>query len=254
MIFLIKKNIKRSIASVLSAVSSPPSGVNILMYHSIGGRPSDHRLAIRVPVANFLAHIDELKRWGYVTLTVSELIEPGVLNGNKKVIAITFDDGYKDNITDAARVLKANEMKATFFVTTSNIDGNSTKRWSNGIPREYMDWDDVAKLNGMGFEIGSHMIDHVDLTTLDEKELRYQFEFSKKKIRDRIGVSPATFSYPYGGLNEKVVIIAKETGYIAGCSSFKGLNNDKTARFILKRTEIDGYDIINDLRLKLYGY
>ena len=171
-----------------------------------------------------------------------------------KSIAITFDDGYKDNITEAAAALAARGMTATFFITTSNIDGKSDKRWVNGDCRKYMSWDDITQLGSMGFEVGSHMIDHVDMSRLADGELFRQLEGSRRRIIEKAGITPKTCSYPYGGLRDRVIIAAKNAGYIGGCSSLKGLNTSATVNYILKRTEIDGYDTINDFTNKLMGY
>ncbi len=256
MTFIIKKNIKRFIAGARSTLTFKPKseGVRILMYHSIGGRPEDHRFATRVPAANFRDQLDELSRIGYETMTVSELLKSGMSPRAKKAIVVTFDDGYKDNITEAAPALKTRGIKATFFITTSNIDGKNCKKWTDGRNREYMDWDDIRRLSGMGFEIGSHMVDHMDLTSIDRDGLQHQFEGSKKAIVEKAGIKPVTFSYPYGRLNNEVVDMARSSGYIGGCSSFKGINKAGTDNFILRRTEIDGYDIITDFTNKLMSY
>jgi peptidoglycan/xylan/chitin deacetylase (PgdA/CDA1 family) len=255
MIFLLKKNMKRCVADTRSFLPRPkPGGVRILMYHSVGGSPKDHRLAIRVGVDNFRAQLDEISRAGYDTLTVSDILSGVLSRPSGKFIAITFDDGYKDNITEAAAALRTRGMKATFFITTANINGKSVKKWSDGRPREYMNWDDVSRLGRMGFEIGSHMADHVDLTSLDDSGLLSQFEGSKNEITEKTGIEPKTFSYPYGRLNDRVVAAAKNAHYAGGCSSFKGLNRRSSDPLILRRTEIDGYDTISDFTAKIIGY
>ncbi len=40
----------------------------------------------------------------------------------ENTVVITFDDGYRDNATVAAPMLKAHNLTATFYVTTNNID------------------------------------------------------------------------------------------------------------------------------------
>jgi len=41
----------------------------------------------------------------------------------ERALAITFDDGYRDNLTVAVPVLKKYDMPATFFITTGFLDG-----------------------------------------------------------------------------------------------------------------------------------
>ncbi|MDP2912587.1 MAG: polysaccharide deacetylase family protein, partial [Candidatus Omnitrophota bacterium] len=178
----------------------------------------------------------------------------GLIRLPEKGLAITFDDGYKDNIATAAVMLKERGLKATFFVTTSYIDQAVRKLWADGRPREFMTWDDIAKLSMMGFEIGSHMAHHADLTPLPEDKILSEFEGSRAIISKHIGKAVEAFSYPYGGVDRRITEIAGACGYKAGCSSFYGWNTASTDPYILNRTEIDGYDTINDSRLKLYGY
>ncbi len=254
MTFLIKKNIKRVIARIRSmGPAKPNAGARILMYHSIGGQPQDHNFAIRVPVNNFREQLDELVRQEYAVMTVSELLNNNLFTQNKKAIAITFDDGYKDNFTEAVKALKDVGFKATFFITTSFIDGLGRKQWANGASRQYLNWEDVVSLLRMGFEIGSHMVDHFGLAQLEEAQINFQLEESRKRIQQMTGFWPQLLSYPYGKLNARVKLLAQSAGYLGACASFCGVNRPDTDRYILKRTEINGYDIINDFRDKLRG-
>jgi peptidoglycan/xylan/chitin deacetylase (PgdA/CDA1 family) len=255
MIFLIKKGIKRIIARTrfIFPFKSNTGGVRILVYHSIGGSPQDHRLGIRVPVNNFREQLNELSKQRFVAVTVSEFIENRLSFRTGKVIVITFDDGYKDNLTEAAMALKDAGLKATFFITTSFIDGRSHKTWANGSQRQYLNWEDVCWLLEMGFEVGSHMVDHIGLSLLDEPKVNFQLEESKKRIEKMTGFKPKVLSYPYGKFNARVRILAQNAGYIGGCSSFSDINQLAADPYILKRTEIDGYDTIYDFRAKLNG-
>ena len=57
---------------------------------------------------------------------IADLPEPGV--------AVTFDDGYLDNLTTASPILLDHGIPATFFLTTRGLDA----------PREYW-WDTMAR-------------------------------------------------------------------------------------------------------------
>lgn len=258
MTYLLKKNIKRFYVQFrnikFKGKLSYHGGIKILLYHSVGGSPKDHKLAVRIPVEEFWKQLKFLVDSGYKTVTISELISNKINQDSGQYVALTFDDSYKDNIIEAVPIMKSFGMKATFFITTSYIDGSSQKKWTNGSPREYMDWDDVLKLSEMGFEIGSHTVRHLDLTAIDENELRFELEASKQIIYKNIQKEVKIISYPYGRFDSKVISIAGELGYIAGCSSCVGVNYAYTDQYILRRTEIDGYDTIEDFRHKLYGY
>lgn len=252
--FIFNKRIKRFFACMRSFIIPKESGTRILLYHSIGGTPNDHSLGVRVPASSMEAQIEELIRLGYTSATITEIINGSSSVNEDKLLAITFDDGYKDNIVFAVRILQKFNFKATFFVTISYIEQDIKKKWRNGQPREYMDWNDILCLNDMGFEIGSHMVNHHDLTALDDKALQYEFHASKEMLSEKLGKPIAIFSYPYGKVNEKAINAARDSGYIGGCSSFSGSNYKHTNRYILKRTEIDGYDTLRDFRYKLFGW
>lgn len=258
MIFLIKRNIKKIRAEIQALSSreniSRRNGARILLYHSIGGVLDDHPLAIRVPVEEFEKEMEEIVNHDYKVILVREMIENKFDIGNGKYIAITFDDGYKDNFIQAAPILQKLSLKATFFITTSYIEGKIKKKWRNGTQREYMSWEEITALSKMGFEIGSHMVHHADLTLLKDNELYFEFKISKDIISEKIGKAIKVFSYPYGRVNKKVPEMAKTIGYIGGCSSFSGVNYPNSDPYILKRTEVIGCDKINDFRYKMYGF
>jgi len=258
MIFSFKKNIEK-ICIVIRSLNfkiplSSDSGIRILTYHSIGGSPKDHRQAVRVPVEEFKRQMEFLADYVYKTYTVSELIGNRISQNPEHSIILTFDDGYKDNITVVAPLLKKLGFSATFFINVSYADGAVKKKWRNGMPREYMNWDDVLRLSEMGFEIGSHMVHHTNLTVLNDNELNFEFTNSRDTISKNINKPIEVFSCPYGKINQRVIQVAKDTGYIAGCSSFRGVNNLYTDKYILRRTEIDGFDTISDFKHKLGGF
>ena len=252
--FLFKKNIKRHIFKARTAIlkSKQKAGgtFRILMYHSVEGTPYDHRLAIRVSPDKFALQMHEIPKTSNIVATLSEILIKSGSGGN---LALTFDDGFKDNFTNALPLLNQHGFRGTFFPTISLINKSVKKYWKNGIVREYMNWEDVITLSKLGHEVGSHMLDHQDLRRLNQKDLIRQLRGSKEIIEDKIKKPVNIFSYPYGGVSEKVVEVAKIVGYIGGCSSIKGLNFIDTNTFLLRRTEVDGFDTIRDFKQKLLG-
>lgn len=89
----------------------------ILMYHRVADAPADP-YGLAVAPDHFAAHVEHLSRRGGVVPL------PEVLRPSRAVqVAITFDDGYRDNVLEAAPLLAASELPATYFLTTARLGG-----------------------------------------------------------------------------------------------------------------------------------
>jgi peptidoglycan/xylan/chitin deacetylase (PgdA/CDA1 family) len=98
----------------------------ILMYHRVDHVQCDP-WELNVSPENFEHQLKCLKK--YNVIGMSELTESISENKNlKNSIALTFDDGYLDNFTHAAPLLKKYNLPATFYITTGNI-GTDQKFW-----------------------------------------------------------------------------------------------------------------------------
>src|SRR5829696_6010568 len=90
----------------------------ILLYHRVADEPEDpFRLAVSAD--NFHAHLGYLQR-GAAVVPLSEMPRKGVANR----IAITFDDGYRDNAEIAAPALAAAGLPVTWFITVGRLGGH----------------------------------------------------------------------------------------------------------------------------------
>jgi peptidoglycan/xylan/chitin deacetylase (PgdA/CDA1 family) len=99
------------------------SQVAILMYHRVTAAPDNwslnslHTDAFDQQLAWFARH--------YEVISLDRLARGLTGNGNawpRKAVAITFDDGYKDNYRNAFPILKKYAVPATIFLTTGAID------------------------------------------------------------------------------------------------------------------------------------
>src|SRR5207253_2154562 len=79
-------------------------------------------------------------------------------------LAITFDDGYRDNFENAMPVLEKLSLPASFFVVTQWIGTDVVPFWDEqrGARYPWMTWDEVRTLHRKGFDIGAHTRTHVD--------------------------------------------------------------------------------------------
>jgi len=98
----------------------PTPRVQILTFHRVND--DDDPFMPSLPTTVFAAHMAYLARH-YRVLPVEELAA-GLHAGGvpRNALAITFDDGYRDNLTHAARILKRLGLPATIFLVTGHID------------------------------------------------------------------------------------------------------------------------------------
>jgi peptidoglycan/xylan/chitin deacetylase (PgdA/CDA1 family) len=114
------------IVPTTSATEEPAAA--ILLYHSIGQRASD-RWRLGVSTAHFrdqIAHLVRSFRVVPLAQLVAEL-RAGILH--HRSIALTFDDGYLDNLETALPILRKRAAAATFFISGEGALGEQTFWW-----------------------------------------------------------------------------------------------------------------------------
>lgn len=106
-------------------------GGTILMYHSVADGPESAWVDPRyhVPPARFEEQMSFLARHRRV-VSLTELV--GAVEDGRDLpagsVALTFDDGYRDNLTVAAPILEKFGLPATLFLATSYVS-RSENQW-----------------------------------------------------------------------------------------------------------------------------
>jgi peptidoglycan/xylan/chitin deacetylase (PgdA/CDA1 family) len=189
--------------------------IPILMYHSIASMPKGTVMrSLHVPPRLFKLQMWLLKVFGFKGLSMGEL-QP-YLEGKKtgKVVGITFDDGFKNNLVDALPILKKNRFSATCYIISQNIGGINHWDLDKGIDENpLMDEDEVKEWITEGMEIGSHTQNHVHLTNIDTKNSTKEILQSKSDLEKQFDCVINHFCYPYGSYNDEIVNITKDVGY-----------------------------------------
>lgn len=104
-------------------------GVLVLNYHRVGDW-SDDRWDTEVWSASAEQLEDQLTLFARETDVIpADAIPEAVGAGRGRRIAITFDDGYRDNHDVALPLLRALGLPATFFVTTGFVDRPRVPWW-----------------------------------------------------------------------------------------------------------------------------
>ncbi len=122
------------------------------------------------------------------------------LSDSRPAVALTFDDGYANFLTEAAPALAESGAPATVFVVAGRCGQRGD--WDRQPPsfrdRALLSWSQIDELNRAGVRFGAHGMTHRSLRGLSPEETREEILNSKRTIEDRTGVEVDCFAYPYG--------------------------------------------------------
>ncbi len=205
--------------------------VPIIMYHSIPLERGNNMLA--VSAKTFDRQMKFLKEHHYNIVTIGELAD--LIKSKKslppKTIAITLDDGYKDNYTYAFPVLKKYGIKATVFIIIQEVGRQENDRLS---------WDQINEMKNSGLIfLGSHTIGPEPLVKIKpEAEVKRQIFASKEMLEEKLKEKVDVFSYPEGMFNKDIRQMVINAGYKAAVATNPGKKYPGNDVFVLKRIRI----------------
>src|SRR4029078_2310663 len=113
-----KNSVYRTIGETASAIGAHRNGhrsLRVLMYHKVNDLPAN---PLTMPVSLFDEQMDQLQQFGYQVVDLDAVLAHYV-DGTPlpaRAVLITFDDGYHDNLENAARVLQKYGYPAVLFV------------------------------------------------------------------------------------------------------------------------------------------
>ncbi|EAR62850.1 polysaccharide deacetylase family protein [Neptuniibacter caesariensis] len=198
--------------------------IPILMYHSITKVPKDSVMrSLHVPPKRFALQMRMLKVLGYKGLSMKDL-HP-YLTGEKvgKVVGLTFDDGYRNNLNDALPVLTKLGFSATCYLISNKLGQYNDWDEDKGIARnELMTENEVFSWLSAGMDIGAHSEHHVDLTTCAPEELTREIIGSKQTLETLFDYPVEHFCYPYGKYNKSVIEATRAAGFTTSTTMKRG--------------------------------
>ena len=110
---------------------------------------------------------------------------------NKKIIAITFDDGPAYNKTDKLlKELDKRDARVTFFML-----GELANKQKDLVKKAY----------NYGHTIGSHTYDHKNLKKLDHEEIDFEINYTNEILSNIIGEDVRFVRPPYGAYNSDIL-------------------------------------------------
>ena len=215
--------------------------IPILVYHQIAAAPpkgSPFRSLYVAPEA-FARQMAWLKRLGYQGLSMSHL-EP-YLRGEKtgKVVGITFDDGYQNNLIHALPALVKQGFSSTCYAVSGLLGKTNVWDAAIGIAQTpLMNEAEVRQWVAARQEIGSHTRQHVNLLATDNAGCREEMALGKMELESVIGRRVHHFCYPYGQYGPSHVAMARDAGFVTATTTRRSRCHGHTDMWQLPRVPV----------------
>lgn len=210
----------------------------ILMYHQVDAPPprGTPMRGLVVSPATFSWQMAMLKWMGYQGVSMPELMP--YLRGERtgRVVGITFDDGYRNNLDHALPVLQSHGFTATCYAVSHLAGADNAWDKAQGVPsKPLMTPLELRQWSTAGMDVGAHTRDHRDLTTLDLASAREQISGSKADLEAMIGARVAHFCYPYGRFQPGHAELVREAGFDSATTVNRGRAQPRADLFTLPR-------------------
>src|SRR5919109_5373946 len=157
---VLKNSVYRTIGETASALRANGNGnrtLRVLMYHKVNDLPGN---PLTMPVSLFDEQMDQLRLLEYTVVGLEAVLDHYV-EGKPlapKAVLITFDDGYHDNLDNAAEMLRKHGYPGVLFVPIGYLDDRQPLPHDEGLAAQgilnpTLDWDELAELERAGIRI-----------------------------------------------------------------------------------------------------
>jgi peptidoglycan/xylan/chitin deacetylase (PgdA/CDA1 family) len=199
-----------------------------LTYHRFEDRPgADPLPGMAITAERFRLQVQRLRALGPF-VSVDDLIAPRATPTPR--FCLTFDDGYRDNLTVLRPLLDELAVPACIYVTAGFVAGKLRR-----LPHDEAVPFDAPALSPSELRelarhprvtIGCHSFHHPRLTPYDPRVWREEIVVAKRWIEDAIGREVRHFAFPYGQVEDVDWPAVAETfldaGYVSVASNFGG--------------------------------
>jgi peptidoglycan/xylan/chitin deacetylase (PgdA/CDA1 family) len=136
---------------------------------------------------------------GYLTTDDYSLTNFAYHGFSRPIVSITDDDGFADFYTHGLPILQKYGLPATAYIISS----------ATGAP-SYMTAAQINSLYSAGVEIGSHSVDHPDLSLLTAARQDTELKDSQATLQNLLGIAVKDYAAPYGVYNQQIVTDAQK--------------------------------------------
>lgn len=186
----------------------------VLAYHAVGHCPDENDpQGLFVSPEDFARQMEFLaERRTVVPLT--DIVADRLPEGHPAV-AVTFDDAYRNILTNAAPVLRSFSFPATVFVPTAYIGAANSWDHTSGCDLSIMSTDELIEAARTGLDIQSHGHAHMDMTRASTEACRTDLQSSIDVLRSILGRPPRYLAWPYSHGSQEAERAAREAGFEA---------------------------------------
>ena len=170
---------------------------------------------------------------------------------HKKItnVAITFDDGFSEQIDIAAPILKKYEIPATFFILSGSVGltgEEASNYYRNQVGINYAVGPTATQISDLAneplFQVGCHTHNHLDLGGISNpQEIHTELILSKQKLEEITKTEIRHLAYPFGAIGNFSEIAEAEVlkaGFESASTIIPGYNLKNTPRTCLHRDSL----------------
>lgn len=161
--------------------------------------------------------------------------ETPIIDPEKPMIALTFDDGPNPSSTNRILdVLAQYNSRATFFVVGNRL---------NNYPET------LQRIISENSEIGSHTNNHKSLSLLSKKEIQRELSVVDDTLKEIVGEGAATLRPPYGAVNDEVreTVDKPMICWSVDTEDWKSRNTKKIVNHVLENVKDGDIILFHDL-------
>ena len=237
-----KTLIKKLITKLYKLISSKPNGLRVFMYHSVTDSAKNSDNLYILDSGLFKEQMEFLyKNYKKNIVRFKDL----KIFKDDLSFAITFDDGYSNNLHVVAPILQELNLPFTIFITTNFIKSNK---------KEFLTINELKEISLLdNVDIGSHTVSHPYLTRLNDNAVMHELLDSKHFLEDILGKPVKLFAYPHGDYDKRIRDLVEEAGYEVARSSKFNSNIEIKDKLLINSTEIWSYDSMPVFKEKIQG-
>jgi methionyl-tRNA formyltransferase len=211
----------------------------IVLYHRVNDYSKD---VLTVDCRTFAAQLLAISQ-RYPFSSTADLVDRILTKGplQPTTVAIHFDDCYRDILTNGAPIMRVFGIPACAFINSGFVDTSRSFPHDAGYPFTYemLRSSDVQTWSSLGFEVGAHTVNHVDLGKCAVETANHEIVQCGQDLEKMIGKPVDLFSFPFGrpdNIRAATRRIIQTAGYIASFSAHGGFIGPGTDPYDIPRT------------------